>query len=324
MKKIVLLAGFFTVSHFLCSQVGVGTTTPAPSSIIDISSTNKGVLIPQVSLPNVANTMLDGVNTAATGLLIYNTNAITTGGSGVGYYYFNGTLWERLITSNASLDDGDWVTNGSDIERQSGNVYIGNTNATNNDLYISNQIIDWDNSAYYLDPASNNRVNEIQFDDGSEVDPSFYFNGDATTGFFSPATDEIAFSINSSEVLRVDASGNLGLRTPTPNATLDVEGTFKLGTPGNVHSGMYSLNWNFGTTSIPANSSVVLTITGTNSVLNIPQQTGASVAFESDLGTSVFVQHVWMDADAINVRLSNISASLVSFPTEANILFVWQ
>ena len=50
--------------------------------------------------------MLDGVNTA-TGLLIYNTNAATTGGSGVGYYYFNGTTWERLVTSSSSGDD-DW------------------------------------------------------------------------------------------------------------------------------------------------------------------------------------------------------------------------
>ena len=228
------------------------------------------------------------------------------------------------MTSANSFDDGDWVANGTDIERQSGNVYIGNTNATNNDLYISNQIIDWDNSSYFLDPASNNSVNEIQFDDGSAADPSLYFNGDATTGFFSPATDEIAYSINSSEVLRINASGNLGISTPTPNATLDVEGTFKLGTNGNSHSGMYSLNWNFGTTSIPPNSSVVLSITGTNSVLNIPQQTCVSVAFESDLGASVLVQYIWMDADAFNIRLSNTSASLVSFTTISNILFVWQ
>lgn len=266
----------------------------------------------------------------------YFLGSLAVGTSGANIYTLpasRGTANQIMQTNGAgvvswidpsAIDDGDWVDNGADIERQTGNVYIGDTNATNNNLYISNLIIDWDNSSYYLDPASNNSVNEIQFDDGSAADPSLYFNGDTTTGFFSPATDEIAFSINSSEVLRIDSSGNLGVGTPSPSASLDVEGTFKLGTDGNSHSGMYSLNWNFGTTSIPANSSVVLTITGTNTVLNIPQQTGVSVAFESDIGASVLVQHIWMDADAINIRLSNISASLVSFPTVANILFVWQ
>ncbi|MEZ4858704.1 MAG: hypothetical protein R2781_07825 [Flavobacteriaceae bacterium] len=324
MKRVIIFMATVVYGSTLLAQVGIGTTSPAPSAILDISANNKGVLIPKVFLTNITSTMLDGTNIAAVGLLIYNTNVGTIGGSGVGYYYFNGTIWERLITSQNSFDDGDWVANGGDIERQSGNVFIGNTHATNNDLYISNQIIDWDNSSYYLDPASNNCVNEIQFDDGSAADPSLYFEGDATTGFFSPATNEIAYSINSSEVLRIDASGNLGVGTPSPSASLDVEGTFKLGTDGNSHSGMYSLHWNFGTTSIPANSSVVLTITGTNSVLNIPQQTGVSVAFESDIGASVLVQHVWMDTDAINIRLSNTSASLVSFLTLANILFVWQ
>lgn len=212
----------------------------------------------------------------------------------------------------------------NDILRFSGTTYIGGSASANQDLYISNQVVDWDNSNYFLDPAGANRINEVELDDGSAADPSLYFDGDNTTGFYSPATDETAYSINSSEVMRIDNNGNIGIGTPTPNATMDVEGTFKLGTNGNAHSGMYSLRWNFGTTNIPANSSQVLTLAGTSTVLNIPQQTAVSVAFESDIGAGVLVQHVWMDADAINIRLFNFSGVAVSFPTRTNIVFVWQ
>jgi hypothetical protein len=105
MKRILqLLLLLFTTLSF--SQVGVNTTTPNASSMLDVSATNKGVLFPRVSLSNINLTTLDGTNTAATGLLIWNTNATTTGGNGVGYYYFNSTIWIPL--SQTSANDADW------------------------------------------------------------------------------------------------------------------------------------------------------------------------------------------------------------------------
>lgn len=110
MKPLLLV--FFCAFVFLTvkAQVGIGTTNPDASSILDISATDKGILIPRVSLNNVTITQLDGVNTAASGLLIWNTNAATIGGSGIGFYYFNGLtlMWERLITSNTILNDHDF------------------------------------------------------------------------------------------------------------------------------------------------------------------------------------------------------------------------
>jgi len=120
----------------LQAQVGIGTTNPDASSVLEINATDKGVLIPKVSLSDVSDTMLDGTNTAATGLLIYNTNAATTGGSGVGYYYFNGTIWERLATS-ASSEDHDFYEVGTttspddinDDQFTMGNLAIGKNTA---------------------------------------------------------------------------------------------------------------------------------------------------------------------------------------------------
>lgn len=137
MKHLLpIIFSVFFLTMGLQAQVGIGTTTPDASSILDINATDKGVLIPQVSLSDVSDTMLDGLNTAATGLLIYNTNAGTVGGSGVGYYYFNGSIWERLVTS-ASADDHDFYEEGTtnspddinDDQFTMGNLAIGKNTA---------------------------------------------------------------------------------------------------------------------------------------------------------------------------------------------------
>lgn len=261
MKKLLLFAGLFFATQLTFSQVGIGTINPDLSSILEVSSTDKGVLIPQVSLGDIADTMLDGTNTAATGLLIYNTNATTTGGSGVGYYYFNGTSWERLTTSSTSIDDGDWVENGADIERQSGNVYIGDTNGTNNDLYISNRIIDWDNSSYMLDPASDSKLNEVEFDDGSVTDTSIRF-GQQDSGLYSPASDEIAVATNGVQRLNIGSSGVVSIGNSTANTHYNLPTS--RGTANQVLQTDGSGNVNWTTFATPAlkvgsNSNVSLT-----------------------------------------------------------------
>jgi hypothetical protein len=136
MKKITVLF-VLLFSMMLNAQVGVNTTNPDPSSMLDITATNKGVLVPRVSLANVTTTMLDGTNTAATGLLIWNTNAATTGGNGIGFYYFNGTQWMPITQTIPT--DADWHEVGTsnppdninDNIFTNGNVGIGTINPAN-------------------------------------------------------------------------------------------------------------------------------------------------------------------------------------------------
>jgi len=74
------------VSTSTYSQVGIGTTTPNNSSTLDIVSTNKGVLIPRMT---VAQRI--AIVNPAEGLLVYQKNDIK------GFYFFNGTSWNRLL-----------------------------------------------------------------------------------------------------------------------------------------------------------------------------------------------------------------------------------
>ena len=103
----------FLGSTHLCAQVGVNTTNPDGSSILDVVSTEKGMLVPRINLTDVTITQLDGVNTAATGLLIYNINASVTGGNGAGFYMFNGLIWEKITTTSDTVNDIDFYISGT-------------------------------------------------------------------------------------------------------------------------------------------------------------------------------------------------------------------
>lgn len=105
--------------------------------------------------------------------------------------------------------DTDWVDEGSDIERQAGDVYIGDDGATNNDLYISDRLIDWDDATYFVDPGSDNRMNEITFDEGTATDPSIHFDVDTNTGFYRPELDAIGFTSNGVGKISFSARGQI-------------------------------------------------------------------------------------------------------------------
>src|ERR1700755_77802 len=67
-------------------SAGIGTTTPDGSSLLEIKSTKKGLLIPRMT-----KTQRDAIASPATGLLIYQTNSTS------GFYYYTGTAW-RAVT----------------------------------------------------------------------------------------------------------------------------------------------------------------------------------------------------------------------------------
>lgn len=99
MKKIffLLVLSLHTINGW--AQVGVGTDSPNSESVLEVASNTKGVLFPKVSL-QASTTFLNGVTAVSshTGMLVYNTNADTsTGLVGQGYYFWNGSEWERFL-----------------------------------------------------------------------------------------------------------------------------------------------------------------------------------------------------------------------------------
>jgi hypothetical protein len=102
---IVLFMG--SLSAF-AQNIGINATGLAPDggAMLDISSTDKGLLIPRVNIVNLA-TIAPIVGSTTVSMLVYNTNATT----GQGYYYWNGAAWVRFFTGDAWELTGNAGTN---------------------------------------------------------------------------------------------------------------------------------------------------------------------------------------------------------------------
>src|SRR5688572_20200688 len=68
--KFTLLSLLLLCALSSFSQVGIGTTTPDPSSVLHISSTQKGTLITRMT-----SAQRDAISNPADGLMIYNTDS---------------------------------------------------------------------------------------------------------------------------------------------------------------------------------------------------------------------------------------------------------
>ncbi|MGY0407893.1 MAG: hypothetical protein ACWIPJ_06005 [Polaribacter sp.] len=101
--KHIIVAILLLTTICMHAQVGIGTKNPDPSSALDITSTNKGLLIPRVALTGLTDKIT--INEPANSLLVYNTAIAGSNASAVtpGYYYWNGTTWVKFV-STSSLD----------------------------------------------------------------------------------------------------------------------------------------------------------------------------------------------------------------------------
>lgn len=115
MKRKVLFALLGLVfSGTVTAQVAINTDNSEAhaSAMLHIKSTNKGFLIPRMTL-----SQRDNINQPATGLLIFCS-------SNNNFYYYNGSVW-KVVGNN----DDDWAVSGNDIYTTvTGNVGIGTNN----------------------------------------------------------------------------------------------------------------------------------------------------------------------------------------------------
>ena len=81
----------------LNAQVGIGTTSPDNSAILDVVSTTKGVLVPRMT-----SGQRTSISNPADGLLVYQTGGGNTGG----YWLYLAGAWVRLATGNDLTGSG--------------------------------------------------------------------------------------------------------------------------------------------------------------------------------------------------------------------------
>jgi hypothetical protein len=127
-------------------NVGISNSlfTPDASAGLDVNFTDKGLLIPRVSLSSSNNA--SPITSPATGLLVYNTATVSD--VTPGFYYWNGSNWVRFATGNISSGLNCTSTNyliKSDgasgictdiIENINRNIGIGTTPDDNYKFYV--------------------------------------------------------------------------------------------------------------------------------------------------------------------------------------------
>ncbi|ARN79108.1 hypothetical protein BST97_14560 [Nonlabens spongiae] len=82
-----------------CGEVGIAVSMPHPSSVLEVFSEDKGVLIPSVALLSCSDTST--IPNPATSLLVYNTNASPS--LGVGFVFFDGAEWRSICLERDQL-----------------------------------------------------------------------------------------------------------------------------------------------------------------------------------------------------------------------------
>jgi hypothetical protein len=114
-------------SIYLNAQVSINGTGAVPngSAMLDVSSPNKGFLMPRMSTATI-----NAIPTPATGLMVYNTQTDE-------FNYFDGSVWKKMSSSANNF----WNITGTSIfNNNTGNVGIGDSSPMNAKLEVSGAV----------------------------------------------------------------------------------------------------------------------------------------------------------------------------------------
>ena len=84
-------AGYFIGRGYFSDVVGIGTTSPNASALLDITSTTKGFLPPRMT-----GAQAEAIGTPAAGLMVYSTDGSGATITSLGWWGYNGTTWVKL------------------------------------------------------------------------------------------------------------------------------------------------------------------------------------------------------------------------------------
>ena len=241
-----------TLGTALSQSVGLNNATPDASSILDLTATDRGLLVPRMTTTQRTT----GIASPATGLLVYDTDLSE-------FYFYNGATWAAVGSGSI---DGNGIYDGS------GSLTVATVVTQGaNTLDFTSTVVDGfsvDGTTFSVD-ALNNRVGlgtaapaekfhvindgissrfarnstqylEIQTDIGGQVLRSQSAVSNAKPLSLDATTDDanttptggsngIIFTIRGSEKMRVDDNGNVGIGISAPGNLLHVHNPSTVG-----------------------------------------------------------------------------------------------
>lgn len=223
MKKLITILFLFVCVNSFAQNVGIGTTTPDANAQLDVSSTNKGILIPRMTLAQ--RNAIPGITL---GLLIYQTD------NNPGFYVNKSSVlttnWVPITEGknlwSVSLGNSDNI-----LPTLPGNVGIG-TSLAGAKLNVADDVSDI--AIFENTTALNTNVNAgIYLKTGTLLN-TFYTGSLKSIGtstntarlglFGGVATTSNALV----ERISILNNGSIGIGTTTPSYPLDINGRARI------------------------------------------------------------------------------------------------
>lgn len=273
----IALAGLFVLlssgAAFGQGNVGINNPTPHAKSLLDLTSSDKGLLTPRMTVAQ-RTAMFPAPDATGKGMLVYQTDGV------IGFYYYDGAAWQMLqaggegwsLLGNAgtnpatnfigTTDNQALTIRTNNVERMrlgaNGNVSIGTTsmpyrfNVETNDvnvmgLFRNTNAAGW--SGLHFHNLNSTGQAHFGFANASTATfPNMGYAGTITAHPFVLTTSDL-------ERMRIAANGNVGIGHNNPAYNLDIKA------PTQAVTRLTSLNHVWGSVLVLDN-----TTTGSNAL----------------------------------------------------------
>jgi len=214
-KQVFLILALLLIynSLLVAQSVGIGTNTPHASSQLEVVSTNKGLLMPRMTLAQ-----RNVIPSPATGLIVYQTDNTP------GFYFYNGSSWVQLSTGSAT---NYWAINGSNqIYNTNAGGRIGvNTNNPGARLEVFGDVLISGGGPFKIqDDGTNQSQFRFQKNDGTPTHQITHLGGTSPVLMIQKVPASTLDWV-------MDANGRVGMGTAAPETKLHINGG---STPGEV------------------------------------------------------------------------------------------